>query len=64
MCRMINSTQVCSSCGKTVDTSLKRDKWQHYGTTECKQENVYVRKTVSASNCSKCSKDGNKGGKK
>ncbi|EWZ95489.1 LOW QUALITY PROTEIN: hypothetical protein FOWG_05391 [Fusarium oxysporum f. sp. lycopersici MN25] len=61
MCRMINSTQVCSSCGKTVDTSLKRDKCQHYGTTECKQENV---KTVSASNCSKCSKDGNKGGKK
>ncbi|KAG4277347.1 hypothetical protein FPRO04_07644 [Fusarium proliferatum] len=64
MCQMINTTEVCVNCGKTVGTKLKRDKCPHYGTTRCKQENLYVTKKVSASNCSKCSKDGKKSGKK
>ncbi|EWG46161.1 hypothetical protein FVEG_15931 [Fusarium verticillioides 7600] len=64
MCRMINTTEVCANCGKTVDTKLKRDKCPHYGTTKCKQDNVYVTKKVSVSNCSKCSMDGKNSGKK
>ncbi|KAG4283061.1 hypothetical protein FPRO06_09734 [Fusarium proliferatum] len=64
MCQMINTTEVCVNCGKTVGTKLKRDKCPHYGTTRCKQENLYVTKKFSASNCSKCSKDGKKSGKK
>ncbi|KAF5982608.1 hypothetical protein FCOIX_3600 [Fusarium coicis] len=63
ICRMINTTEVCANYGKTVDTKLKRDKCPHYGTTKCKQDNVYVTKKVSTSNCVKCSKDG-KSGKK
>ncbi|RBA16053.1 hypothetical protein FPRO05_11903 [Fusarium proliferatum] len=63
MCQMINTTEVCVNCGKTVGTKLKRDKCPHYGTTRCKQENLYVTKKVSASNCSKCSKDAKNSGK-
>ncbi|KAF4339650.1 hypothetical protein FBEOM_6433 [Fusarium beomiforme] len=61
MCKIINTTRVCSDCRDTITTDLKRDKCSNYGTVKCKQENIYITKTVSASRyCPICPQEGDK----